>query len=276
MGYENYFGFSQHQVTGELEYHMEEIYVNGYTILENVVEVETLRDIRVKLDIARKRQLEEFGEVKLKRIKDFGTIRCLPNENSFYVDEIALNEKVYKLISSILGETCILHLQNGIIVHPNQKKHNEGNWHRDFQKPFTSSEPLSLNALWVIDEFNKETGGTWIVPNSHNLKKMPSNEFIERNKKQIEAKEGSVIVFNSMLWHKGGDNYTHDFRRAINNQYTKPFIKQQIDLPTFLGDSYNKKSKAAQLLGYWSVPPKSVKSFRVENVNDRSYRAGQG
>lgn len=276
MGYKDFFGFRQNEVRSKLELHVEEIAISGYAILENVVDESMLQIIRDKLDLARERQIQEYGEERLRRIRDFGTVRCLPNEDSFFVDKIALNEDVYGLVSAILGDTCILHLQNGIIIYPNNTKHNEGNWHRDFQKPFFSSKELSLNALWVIDEFNAETGGTWIVPNTHNMEAVPSEEFINGHKLQVSAKPGSVIVFNSMMWHRGGDNYSSNLRRAINNQYTRPFIKQQIDLPAFLGSKYDKDSKAGQLLGYWSIPPKSVAEFRVDDPLSRTYRGGQG
>jgi len=35
-------------------------------------------------------------------------------------------------------------------------------------------------------------------------------------------------------------------------------------------------SKLAQTLGFWSIPPKSVKEFRTTDPNKRSYRQGQG
>ena len=48
------------------------------------------------------------------------------------------------------------------------------------------------------------------------------------NEIQIEANAGDVLFFDSMLWHRSGNNTSDNPRRAINQQYTKPFINQQL------------------------------------------------
>ena len=93
---------------------------------------------------------------------------------------------------------------------------------------------------------------------------------------QINAKPGDVLFFNSLLWHRGGDNFTEYRRRAINQQYTKPFIKQQINYPELLENKVEKDSKLAQTLGFWTIPPKNLKEYRVKDASLRTYKGGQG
>ena len=87
---------------------------------------------------------------------------------------------------------------------------------------------------------------------------------------------GSLIVFDSMLWHSGGYIFTASVRRAFNQQYTRPFIKQQLDYPALLKGKVDLESDLAQTLGMWSIPPKNVDEFRVSDPSKRTYRAGQG
>ncbi len=148
-------------------------------------------------------------------------------------------------------------------------------FHRDFNKQFFSDKPLSINAFWVIDEFNENTGGTWVVPYSHKFLSWPSDDFLNSTAIQISANPGSVIFFDSRIIHKGGINRSNKPRRAINHQFTLPFIKQQVDFPSMLKDKIDKESKLAQTLGFWTIPPKSIEEFRADPEN-RTYRSGQG
>jgi ectoine hydroxylase-related dioxygenase (phytanoyl-CoA dioxygenase family) len=84
-----------------------------------------------------------------------------------------------------------------------------------------------------------------------------------------------LLVFDSRLYHRGGTNTSGAPRRSLNLQYTRPFIKQQINLAELLHDRVDPDSALAQTLGMWSVPPPSLRAFRVPPAQ-RTYRAGQG
>lgn len=243
----------------------------GYTILENVITKNECKIISDKLDNLDKKEVEDFGEEKLKQINEFGTIRALIKKD-IYFERTILNEQVFGLISKVLGDTAILHAHNGIVVHP-EIIHRQSLFHRDFQKNFTSNKPLSLNAFWAIDEFNEKSGGTRFLPKSHKMD-WPDDKFLEKNVITFIANPGSVLVFDSRVIHGGGSNTSGIPRRALNHQYTLPFIKQQIDFASMLSGKIDSESKLAQVLGFWSVPPKTVQNFR--DPHERSYRPGQG
>lgn len=257
----------------DLENHVKEVSQNGFTIIPDVLSLDECKNISYKLDKVNEKEQEEFGKQRLEKLNEIGILRSLLiNDKEF--TELIIHDKIYPIISELVGETAILHLQNAIIVSP-EKKHGQNHFHRDFAKDFVSSKPLSINVFWMIDEFNSKTGATWVVPKTHKIENWPSEEFLEENAIQIKGKAGSVLVFDSMLIHRGGSNVSNIIRRAINHQYTKPFIKQQIDLPRYLKDKYDKESKIGQVLGYWAVAPKNIEEFRCE-PNKRTYRRGQG
>lgn len=255
------------------EEHVNSIQEDGFTIVNDVLTLDECKLISEKLDKLTDEDLKHFDKERLTELNEIGIIRALMAKDEYFTTLI-LHPKVYPIVSAILGETAIVHLQNSLIVYP-EKKHGQSHFHRDFQKDFTSTEPLSLNALWMIDLFDNETGATWIVPGTHKESKLPSEEFLEKNALQVNGKAGSVMIFDSMLIHRGGSNTSNIIRRAVNHQFTRPFIKQQINLPNLLREKYDKNSKLGQVLGYWSIPPDSVEEFRCD-PDKRTYRSGQG
>ncbi|MBI3591587.1 MAG: phytanoyl-CoA dioxygenase family protein [Candidatus Melainabacteria bacterium] len=274
LDYQQYVGLKVTQARNCVEENLELLDRNGFFVVESVLNEKELELVRFKMDVIWEKQKEKYGTDFLNKIGDYGQIRAMMLDDPFFYD-LLIHPKILKYVALAVGETAILHLQNGIVLHPDYKN-NQAKYHKDFPKDFISSKILSFNAFVIVDEFNESTGGTWVVPGSHKFVEMPSEKYIEKNCIQIEARAGSIIFFDSMLWHKGGDNYSAHVRRAINQQYTRPFIKQQLDYPAMLKDKVDKESKLAQVLGFWSISPKSVDEYRVNDPSLRTYRASQG
>jgi len=274
MEYQISKGLKQHFNKTELDRELELLSNDGYFLRKDVISDELLTTIRAELDIAWEVQLKTFGKDLLLKLNEWGIVRCLCEENKLFIDLITQPE-ILKVIDATVGSSSILHLQNGIII-DSSKNHNQSIFHRDFPKDFLPSKILSINALIIIDEFTKETGGTFIVPGSHKLKELPSDEYMNNNSIPLNAKPGSILFFDSLLWHKAGKNASQNKRRAINQQYTKPFIKQQIDYPSMIKKDMDMNSRLAQIMGFWSVPSKNLKEFRVSDPNQRTYKKNQG
>ncbi|WP_255573745.1 phytanoyl-CoA dioxygenase family protein [Dyadobacter helix] len=126
---------------------------------------------------------------------------------------------------------------------------------------------MGCNAFYCLDTFNSETGATFLLPFSHRVSKIPSTEFVEKYSIQINAAPGSVILFDSMLFHRAGYNTSQQVRRGINHVYTKAIIRQQIDFPDLLGGRYSEDKFLNMLLGYGSPSVKSVEDFRTRRWN---------
>lgn len=249
-----------------IDFHLEELAINGYSLVENVLSEEELALIREKLDAIYRLQENTFGSDNLLKIKEKNMVRSPLVYDSFFLD-IATNSKVLEIMKAILGEYFILHLQNGIINLPNEE-HHQSSWHRDLPyQNFVISKPLSIGALFCIDDFSETSGGTLVVPHSHRVEEIPSNEYIQKHAKQVIAKAGSVLIFDSMLFHRAGYNSANYIRRAINNVYTVPIIKQQINLQTALHGKYAEDPFLAKFLGYQSNTANSDIEWRQERLN---------
>lgn len=252
----------------------EQIKRNGFFVIKNLIDKKLIESLSAELDRVWENQVKKYSEANLKKINDWGQVRAPMNESDEFL-KLITNKSILNYVDEFVGETAILHLQNGIILYPSLN-HNQSKFHKDFPKNFISSEILSFNSFIALDDFTIENGGTFLVPGTHLKIEKPSNEFIESNKIQITCSSGSVIFFDSTLWHAGGHNKTESVRRAINMQWTKPFIKQQLDYPEILKDKVDTESLLAQKLGMWTIPPKSVDQYRVLDESQRTYRRGQG
>ncbi len=90
------------------------------------------------------------------------------------------------------------------------------------------ANPQGANVAWCIDDFTDENGATRIVPGSHRLNRKPTPDEAAKDSVALEAPAGSIIVMESRVWHKTGNNRTREQRRAgIFAWYTRPIYRQQ-------------------------------------------------
>jgi ectoine hydroxylase-related dioxygenase (phytanoyl-CoA dioxygenase family) len=120
--------------------------------------------------------------------------------------------------------------------------------------------------LVCVDDFSEETGGTFVLPASHKTEAFPSEDYVRQHEQVINAKAGSAVVFDSMLYHRGGLNRSRRVRRALNHMYTLPLIKQQISLPKLLNGKFRDDSFLSRFLGYDSESDESVVEFRTRRL----------
>ena len=266
-----FFGVREfNDVKNAADAHAEELQILGYTILEDVLSEEKLQYVRAKVDEIYAMQVEEIGgEEVLIRINDSNNARCLLAYDSVFLTDVAANERVLEVVSRVFGDYYTLMLQNGVINKPaTEFEANAWAYHRDLNyQHFTTSRPVSLSALFCIDNFSVETGGTYILPSTHIIEKCPSKEYAEKHEVCVSAKAGSVILFNSMMYHRSGKNSSSAVRRAINNMYVLPFIKQQISIPDMLNGLYSDNTFYRRFLGYDSKSNNSVLEFRKQRLN---------
>lgn len=91
-----------------------------------------------------------------------------------------------------------------------------------------SSEPQGLNIAWCLDDFTDANGATRFVPGSHKLNRMPDGADHECETLPLEAEAGSIVIFESRVWHKTGNNRTAaETRAGVFGWYTKPIYRQQ-------------------------------------------------
>jgi ectoine hydroxylase-related dioxygenase (phytanoyl-CoA dioxygenase family) len=250
----------------DIEKHVEALSIKGFTIIDDLIPLADLNQFRKILDDIYQTQVNEIGgEEKLKVINDEFIVRCPLAYNKLFLG-IATYPEILKIVNAVLGDYYILMLQNGIINIPS-KFNFQASWHRDLNyQHFVSTRPLSLSVLFCLDDFTDLTGGTYFLPATHKVEKFPSDEYIAANEVTIEAKAGSAIIFDSMIFHRAGHNRSLNIRRGVNHMYTLPFIKQQISIPNMLGENYTKDQELLKFLGYESQTGNSVMEWRKNKL----------
>ena len=255
----------QNILNNAIDSHIEELQINGFSILEDVLNNDEIEECRFKLDKLYQYQEKHFGSDNLEKINEKNVVRCPLVYEEFFLN-IAVNKTVLEIVKKMIGDYFILHLQNGVINKPNEI-HHQGSWHRDLPyQNFVISKPLAISALFCIDDFTTESGGTFVLPHSHKIDIVPSLQFIEKCSKQIIAKAGAVILFDSMLLHRAGYNSAKFIRRAINNVYVVSILKQQINLAVALKGKYSEDKFLAKFLGYETNSPSDDVEWRNKRL----------
>ena len=111
---------------------------------------------------------------------------------------------------------------------------NRRSWHADW--PFNQARAacipapypdvtVHLTTIFMLTDFNRKNGGTWIVPGSHRSPDNPTgNNGVDSSvpyptEMQVTGKGGSVLIFDSRLWHGHPTNYTDKHRVGIRVNY---------------------------------------------------------
>jgi ectoine hydroxylase-related dioxygenase (phytanoyl-CoA dioxygenase family) len=147
--------------------------------------------------------------------------------------------------------------------------------HRDIRS-FSGDLPLLLNTLIMLDDFTPDNGATHMMTGSHVTADKPADSVFYARSEQALGSVGSLLMFNSNLWHAGGENRTDRPRRSMTPLYSKPFVKQGFDYPRSLGyDREGLSDTARQILGYNARVPASLEEW-YQPPDKRMYRPGQG
>jgi ectoine hydroxylase-related dioxygenase (phytanoyl-CoA dioxygenase family) len=234
----------------------------GYGVVDGGYDETVLADLSAAFERARERHCREHGgAAALESIDEHNSIRLpLAYEPAFL--ELVANKTILDLCARLIGGQVVLNQQNGVINPPHAQRYNQGAWHRDLPyQHFVSSRPLAINALFCLDAFTIDNGATMVLPASHQQEDFPSDRFIASEATTVEAPAGSFIVLDCMAYHSGGVNRTDRARRAVNQVYSIPLLRQQIDLPAALGDQFTADPQLRKLLGYDMRTPLSVGDY---------------
>jgi len=221
----------------------------------------------------------EIGTDRLKRAGELGVLRLMMRWDPFFLRFLEL-PAVLSIVDATVSPTGILHLQNGFILpsFPLSEKPQvfQNSYHQDFPRVL-NGYLASINVFFAIDEFTRENGATWVVPKSQQTPERPSQNTIDATAVPVECPAGSMIVFDSTLWHAAGANASGRDRLAINHQFTRSWIKQQIDYVRALGNAgvEAQPPRTQQLLGWYTRVVTSLDEF-YQPAEQRLYRRGQG
>jgi ectoine hydroxylase-related dioxygenase (phytanoyl-CoA dioxygenase family) len=166
------------------------------------------------------------------------------------------------------GEEMMLHSDSGYVPPP----------HPEYL--------LSANAIWMLDDFTEENGGTRYVPGSHKLRTNP-DPGREYTTVPILGKAGSVAFLHGYTWHKTGNNTSRDQqRRALFAYYVRPFLRvQENHIVSVREEVWHRASPALRHLlggdlwlnsiGFFDGPPAAMRKMAFRRRSRTAFYEGK-
>lgn len=250
----------QTQPGNSLDEAVEQVKNLGYAILDSGLTAPELKRFSEEFDRTFEDYVKTYGEARLRTANEYHTIRSPLTHGSELFLKLALNENLLAALKKLIAGKFILNQQNGII-NPPQETYNQSAWHRDLPyQHFVSTRPIAINALFCVDDFTRDNGATYVLPASHKVEAFPTSSYVQKNAIQVEAKAGSFLLLDCMVFHAGGYNTTNARRRAVNHLYNIPYFRQQINIPMNIKNQML-SAETRSLLGFDEVESDSIEKY---------------
>lgn len=252
---------------------------DGCCLVEDVLGSDELTALREAMYRAQRGIVREVGQARLERTGELGVLRLMMRFEPLLQRLLEL-APMLAVVDALLSSTAILHLQNGFILPPQPADARLGAFQQSFHQDFPrvlNGYLMSINAFFAVDAFTRENGATWVVPGTHQRSERPSEAYLRSAAVCVECPAGAMLVFDSTLWHSAGRNTSRKDRLAINHQFTRSYVKQQIDYVRALGDAAVQRlpERSQQLLGWYTRVVTSLDEYYRPGP-ERLYRSGQG
>jgi ectoine hydroxylase-related dioxygenase (phytanoyl-CoA dioxygenase family) len=246
---------------------------NGWFLFEDVVDPALIKDLKADLE----RSYEIRRPVQIKNQVDANTDgtahHLLADGGSFlmFLERAYLNE----YLKTYFGGNYILNAFGGNLNKPTQFNY-ASNVHRDV-RTYTREIRLLLNIIVMLDDFTLENGATYLLRGSHLKPEKPSDEEFFATADRAVGKSGSIVVWDSNIWHAAGENNTRHPRRSLSLIYSKPFMKQQFDYPRSVGyeNAGSFSEVFRQIVGFNARVPENLDEW-YQPPEKRFYKRDQG
>jgi ectoine hydroxylase-related dioxygenase (phytanoyl-CoA dioxygenase family) len=248
----------------------------GWVVFENAVKPDLIErmaaDIEIAYDICRALQVKNGISV----VTEFTVhhLISIPEVRETYLEYLDTNP-IKPYIERYFSGNYVLNSYGGAINSAFSRSYAH-NIHRDIRS-YSGDLPLLLNTLVMLDDFTADNGATFMMPGSHKFAPKPTEEEFYAVAQRALGPKGSILMFNSNVWHAGGDNGTANQRRSVTPMYNKPYVKAGFDYPRALGydkgDSFSPYLK--QVIGYNSRIPATLEEW-YQPQDKRMYKPDQG
>lgn len=154
---------------------------------------------------------------------------------------VCASPRIMEPVSSILGQGVRVASTSGLVNFPGNER---GYWHADWPynqnlatcvRPPYGDMAMQLSAILMLTEFSPHTGATWILPGSHRLPDNPtsSDSAADRARPRSGAIQacgapGSMLLYDSRLWHAAGANHDQRPRLAVTIRYAPWWLNLEV------------------------------------------------
>ena len=228
--------------------HIEAIAREGYTIVENAIELALVDRLVSAIDALHGSLAITPAENIFEGLKTLRAYNLLARGKVF--EEVPVHEGILPIVEGVLDRGCLVSSLSSITILPGESAQPI---HADDQliplpKPHV---PIVCNTMWALTDFTEPNGATRLVPKTHTADRSPNfGEPLET----IPAvmKKGSVLVWNGSLWHGGGANLTNERRIGLAMNYCAGWMRQQenqqLGIPLEVAKNFSPRLR--KLVGY--------------------------
>jgi ectoine hydroxylase-related dioxygenase (phytanoyl-CoA dioxygenase family) len=201
---------------------------DGYAQLPGVLSVGQLTEIRARLAELLAAEGDQAG-IEVHQEAGADRLADLINKGSMF-DACFTDPRVMACVAHVLGDFKLSSL-NFRAARPG---HGHQPLHADYGGPVPAAGYQVCNSVWLLDDFTAGNGATRVVPGSHRNGR-PAREALadpaaaHPDEVRLVALAGTVVVFNSHLWHGGTQNGSDRPRRALHSYFTRRANGQQLD-----------------------------------------------
>ena len=201
---------------------------DGLVVLENVFDQEYCDKYKQILDDVLSNRIDSNSY-------------CGNNENqvldNYFLDNHSLLNLIYqditdKVMRLLIDDDYVLispSARNRRILDIKQfgKPTSGHGWHTDsrfIQSGKGLNPSLCYMTIICIEDFGADNGATHYIPKSHSLYKRPEDRDADLEFEIISAKKGSLVIFDTALWHRVGP-VSSKSRWGVFNTYGPWFMK---------------------------------------------------
>jgi ectoine hydroxylase-related dioxygenase (phytanoyl-CoA dioxygenase family) len=209
-----------------IQSHAAKIRDDGFTVIEGVASAALVEGLRQALERIEREYNLGLAKTSFEGFKTLRINNLLTYDKIFW--EVPLHDYVLPVVERVLDRECLLSSFCSLVLGPGQEAQPI---HEDTQLiPLPRPHiPITINAIWALSDFRHDNGATRIVPGSHKFDSAPD---YGRDYDAVTATmpAGSVMLFDSALWHGGGANLSDARRFAFSCAYCWGWMRQQENL----------------------------------------------
>lgn len=220
---------------------------DGFLVLPNILSTAQVAAVNARLDELLN---DEGGRAGMEGEQESGAERLSDLVNKGEVFKVFYTHpQVLAGLAHVLGGEMKLSSLNARFAKP-----GEGGQalHADWGRLETPGEWQVCNSIWLLDDFTLHNGATRVVGGSHlRGDELPSDSMADTTAAHPEeelllAPAGTVVIFNSHVWHGGTLNTTALRRRAMHSYWTRRNQPPQLEQQAYLQPETNARLSDAE------------------------------
>ncbi len=232
---------------------LRQLKMDGFCIVGGIIpqdRVDEVRDSVVAAQAAHDEQSRAALEKTRSRghrigVKGVGNLKQVINHTRTFALYLT-DPRILDIAEAVFGPHVRISCTDCVINHPGNER---GYWHADWPHNQTNASHIPapypdtivhLSTIWMFSPFSPETGGTFVVPGSHRMNNNPSAAGVEGidpdapypTETQVSGAAGSVLLYDSRLWHAVAPNLSDRPRVALIVRYAPWWLNLN---PTMVG-----------------------------------------